>query len=128
LENAIVKGKIVSGKGEGSNYIQLPWVRKQITDKTGFTPYDGTLNIMLFDACEVSQRLQCSKYAEITPAKGFFSAKLFKAKLRNVECAILIPQIPDYPKDILEIVAPENLKSKLHVKDGEVVELFITSQ
>ncbi|PIU59668.1 riboflavin kinase, partial [Candidatus Bathyarchaeota archaeon CG07_land_8_20_14_0_80_47_9] len=42
-----IKGKISTGKGEGAQFVKLPWVRKQIIQKLGFTPFPGTLNIRL---------------------------------------------------------------------------------
>jgi len=42
-------GEIISGKGEGSRFVQLPWVREQIVNKIGFAPYPGTFNIKISD-------------------------------------------------------------------------------
>lgn len=123
-----VKGKVISGKGEAGKYVQLPWVQKQVRDKVGFTPQDGTLNVMLSDKDEISQELRSSAYVEITPLKGFCSGKLFKAEIGEVKCAVLIPQTPNYPQNILEVIAPKNLKDELHIRDGNTIELTIALQ
>jgi riboflavin kinase len=43
-----------------------------------------------------------------------------------VKCAIVIPDVPNYPEDVLEIVAPVNLREKLQLKDGDHVEIEVT--
>ncbi|MEM2419584.1 MAG: DUF120 domain-containing protein, partial [Candidatus Bathyarchaeia archaeon] len=37
-----VKGKVFSGTGEGSKFVGLKWVKNQIEEKLGFTPFKGT--------------------------------------------------------------------------------------
>jgi riboflavin kinase len=128
LRTVKVKGKVISGKGEAGKYVQLPWVQQQVKDKVGFIPQNGTLNVMLSDKDEISQELRSSACAEITPQKGFCLGRIFKAEIGEVKCAVLIPQTPDYPKNILEVIAPRNLKDELHITDGNTIELTITLQ
>ena len=47
LGKIVFKGSVFSGNGEGRKFIELPWVKRQIQEKLGFTPYLGTLNIRL---------------------------------------------------------------------------------
>jgi CTP-dependent riboflavin kinase len=39
------------------------------------------------------------------------------------ECGVIIPLVPNYPEQILEIVAPVHLKDALSIRDGDEVEL-----
>ena len=121
----MVKGRIFSGRSEGKNYISLSWVKEQIIEKMGFTPYGGTLNIMLFKDDDAVQRLQNAEGVDIVPATGFFAGKLFRASVHNVNCAVVIPQTLDYPEYMLEVISPENLRRKLHVRDGDIIELTV---
>lgn len=124
----IIKGKVFSGKGEGEKFMKLPWVKKQIAEKLGFTSYTGTLNIKLSEE-DVKTRMQLEKAhpIRIMSAAGFFSGKCFKASLNDiVECAVIIPEVPGYPADVVEIVASTNLREKLQLKDGDTVWLTIT--
>jgi len=118
-----VKGKIFSGKGEGARFIQLPWVKAQIVEKLGFTPHPGTLNIKLVkESVTITKRLKTAKTIEISPAESFCRGRCFNAYLMgNVKCAIVIPEIEGYPEDVIEIVAPVNLRKKLQLKDGDIV-------
>lgn len=122
-----LQGKVFSGKSEAAKFIDLPWVKKQIEEKLGFTPYSGTLNIKLIDQSDASREaLDIAWGIEILPDKGFSRGKCFQAYLMdNLKCAIVIPEVDAYPKDIIEIVAPINLRHSFSLKDGDVVEVKI---
>jgi len=122
-----VKGKVCSGRGEGAKFTQLPWAKKQIAKKLGFIPYPGTLNIKTTrDAHELKKLLKKEKTIEILPAKGFFRGKCFKAILMgNLKCAIIVPEIPNYTEDTIEVIAQVNLREKFKIKDGDVIEVKI---
>jgi riboflavin kinase len=121
------KGKISSGKSEGAKYLRLSWVQQQIKEKLGFVPYSGTLNIELSESSKESRKeLDNAKTIKILPQEGFCPAKCFQAYLTdNAKCAVIIPEIPDYPQNIIEIIAPQNLREKLHLKDGDTVNVKI---
>lgn len=122
-----IKGTVFSGKGEGTKLIRLPWVKKQITEKLGFTPHPGTLNIKLIkESLKLRTLLEKAGAVEISPAVGFHRGRCFKAYLmNNLRCAVVIPETPDYPKDIIELVAPIDLREKLQLIDGDYVEVKI---
>ena len=40
-------GTVFSGEGNGKKFVDLPWVKQQIEEKLGFSPYLGTLNLRL---------------------------------------------------------------------------------
>ena len=124
-----VKGKVFSGSGEGAKFIQLPWVKKQITEKLGFTPYPGTLNIKVTEGNrELEKLLKNEKAIEITPIKGFCRGRCFNAILMgNLKCAIIIPEIANYAENTIEVIAQENLREKFKLKDGDVIEIKIAT-
>ena len=113
------RGKVYTGKGEGKKFIEFPWVEKQIREKLGFTPYGGTLNIRLSsESLALKKKLDKAPHIDIVPEKGFCRATLIKAKIAGLDCAIVIPQVPAYPSDVLEVIAPIYLRSRLHLVDG----------
>jgi len=124
-----VKGKIVSGRGEGAKFTQLPWAKKQIAKKLGFIPYPGTLNIKTTEGNrDLEKLLKKEKAIEILPAKGFCRGKCFKAILMdNLKCAIVIPEILDYTENTIEVIAQVNLREKFKIKDGDVIEVKIAT-
>ncbi len=122
-----VKGIVFSGKGEGTKFIELPWVKKQITEKLGFTPHPGTLNIKLTkESLKLRTLLEKTVAIEISPVVGFHHGRCFKAYLMgNLKSAVVIPEVSNYPRDIIEVIAPVNLREKLQLKDGDYVEVKI---
>lgn len=122
-----LEGKVFSGTGEGSKYIRLAWVKKQVEEKLVFTPYVGTLNIRLNDESIPQKRALTKEPAlEIVPAAGYCRGKLFKAILKDcVQAAVVVPDVPDYPENVLEIISSENLRKKLQLSDGDKVEVRI---
>ncbi len=123
-----VKGVVFSGEGIGSQFVKIPWATRQIGEKLGFKPYPGTLNIRLSKAetKEVETILKKARGIDIVPAEGFFPARCFRALIGNkVRGAVIIPEKPSYPSNVLEILAPVNLRRTLSLEDGDEVETII---
>jgi len=126
LPKIVFKGTVFSGKGEGRKFIDLPWVKGQIEEKLGFAPYLGTLNICLSkESVKQKKLLKNSAQLKIRPKKGFCKGILIKSSLNGLECAIIIPEIPHYPSDVLEIIAPWFLRERLKITDGSEVAVIV---
>jgi riboflavin kinase len=129
MKTATVTGVLFTGEGKASQFVEIPWARSQIEEKLGFKPYAGTLNISLSkeEANRLRQILRKSKGITIVPPAGFHSATCFHTTImRRARGAIVTPHAPNYPPNVLEIVAPVNLREALALKDGDHVELTIT--
>jgi riboflavin kinase len=117
---------VFSGRGEGAKFINLPWVREQILKQLGFSSYSGTLNMLLTEESSRTKRfLTKAAGLRIVPAPGYYAGKLFKARIMNVECAVIIPQVPGYSEDIIELASSVNLKERLHLVDGSACEVMV---
>ena len=128
MDTLAIAGTVTSGQGMGSKFLSLTWVTQQIEEKLGFYPHQGTLNLRLSkaQAKQIRQRLQTATGITITPAPGYFPARCFKTSMRNhIDGAILIPQTPDYPATLLEVIASLDLREALTLADGDEVELTI---
>ncbi|MEJ5327690.1 MAG: DUF120 domain-containing protein [Candidatus Bathyarchaeia archaeon] len=121
-----LSGRVFCRRGEGRKFLELSWVKSQMKQKAGFTPYAGTLNLRLSHEGVKRRELLEEKCAmKILPAEGYCSGKLFKAFIGSVECAVVIPEVPGYPSDILEIIAPVNLREALKLKDGDEITVTV---
>ena len=122
-----IKGKVFSGSGEGAEFIELPWVKKQIVQRLGFVPYTGTLNIKLtVQSILIKKSLKNANAIEISPIKGFCRGRCFPVGfMQDLKCAIVIPEVENYPEDVIEVIAPVNLREKFKLKDGDMVEFRI---
>lgn len=122
-----LKGRIVSGLGQGDYFTQLDWVRKQFKEKMGFDPYPGTLNLKLDKSNEKQYQeiLKGGGKDIVPPSKEFCNSKSYEIDLAGIKAAIIIPCVPSYPQDIVEIMAPLKVKEKLKVKDGDELEFTV---
>ncbi len=123
-----LKGKVVTGLGEGQYYISLEGYRTQFIDKLGFKPYPGTLNIKL-DPRSIEIRKGISADIKIsgftTENRTFGSGACFKVMIEDVRGAVIVPERTHYPEDIIEIIAPANLREYLEITDGSTVEVEV---
>jgi riboflavin kinase len=119
-------GTVFSGGGEGKKFLELPWVKQQIKQKLGFTPYPGTLNMLLSEESAKRKELfEKTPSIKICPANGYCTGALFKAFIGTMQCAIIVPGVADYPKALLEIIAPLNLRETLQLEDGGEVAVTV---
>ena len=122
-----LKGRVFSGKGEGAEFVNLSWARKQIEEKLGFTPYSGTLNIRLDGKnTKMKKALMNATEAEILPAPGYCRGRIFEASIMKVRCAVVIPEVLGYPEDVVEVISSTNLRERFHLADGSWVEVKVT--
>ena len=120
------EGKVFRGEGNGKKYLSLPWVKQQIQEKLGFTPFLGTLNLKLTQKSTARRKqLDKTKAIQIKPEKGYCVVLLFKSHVSKLTCAVVLPQVRDYPKDVLEVVAAVDLREALKLVDGDSVTVTV---
>jgi CTP-dependent riboflavin kinase len=126
LKKTKLSGKVFSGRGDGTRFLELPWVKLQVKEKLGFTPYLGTLNVRLSEeSIKRRKLLEEATTMQVCPAEGHCSGKIFKASVGMLECAVVIPEVTGYPADVLEIIAPANLREKFHIADGDQIAVTV---
>ena len=122
-----VTGVAYTGQGRGKIFVKTPWVMQQIQKITGFKPYPGTLNLHLTpEGIKQREYLTPKNGLLIKPKKGYLPGYLYKAKIFDTTCYVVIPDVPHYPKNSLEIIAAENLRNQLNIKDGNLITITIT--
>jgi riboflavin kinase len=128
-ENKIfLNGKIITGLGEGQYYISLEGYRKQFREKLGFDPYPGTLNLRLdLASIEIRKTINCNiRISGFTDNnRTFGSGSCFNVKISDLRGAVIVPERTHYPEDIIEIIAPVNLRDYLNVNDGNTVRVEV---
>ncbi len=121
----VFKGKVSSGSKQGKIFVSLPWVKKQIKTKLGFDPFIGTLNLRVINKTDIKD-LREANGIKINPEKGYYEAKCFRAQVMNkITGGIILPDVPEYPSDILEVLAPVNLRRTFGLKEGEIIEVIV---
>ena len=129
-----IKGKIFSGLGQGMLFTQLDWVEKQCLDKLGFVPFPGTLNLKVEEQLGIAEELrEAEGIVLVPPTAEFCQAKCLPITIGVIRAAIVIPEAEHFtneihPQDVLEILAPVNIKETLSVQDGDELTLEVDKQ
>ena len=115
--------------GEGGYYICQPGYLEQFKTKLGFEPFEGTLNIHV-DPDDVG-KLDVIKSVAGVPINGFTdngrsfgNVVAYKARIRNIDCAIVVPERSHYA-DIIEIICQYHLRRTLSLEDGDRVDVKV---
>lgn len=120
-----VKGIIETGMGEGAYYIKE--YRKKIKEKINMLPFPGTLNLKV-DPEEYSEFINSLNPIKIdsfkTRERSFGPITLFRVKAKGIDSAIVIPERTSHKRDVMELIAPMNLRKKLRIKDGNKLVVF----
>ena len=128
LNSVALEGTVFSGEGVGARFVGLPWVREQIRSELCFDPFLGTLNLHLKDkeAKFLREKLKGTKTIEIIPQNGFYKALCFRVLIsKKINGYAIIPKKPNYPLNVLEIVAATCLRKALSLNDGDKVEVTL---
>lgn len=126
MNTLTLEGKVFTGEGNGKKFLSLPWVRKQIEENLGFTPFLGTLNLKLTrQSAFLRKQLENVDALKICPAEGYCMGLLFTAFICKEKCAVILPQVKDYPENVLEIIAPVYLRAVLSLNDDDTVTVTV---
>ncbi len=126
----ILQGTVVSGIGEGRYYMSLAPYVQQFSEKIGFAPYPGTLNIRLEpSSLQVRKRLDQLEWVQIqgftAEGRTFGNARCLPCRIEGIPCGIVIPGRTHYPDDVLELIAPVSLRESLRVDDTDEVKVEV---
>lgn len=121
------KGTIVTGLGKGAYFISQDFYKKELIKNCGFEPYPGTLNIIIPDKYLEKINKIKNDCTNIIKSNGEFGAVNYVSAILNeyVKGAIVFPVKTEHEENYIEFIAPCNLKEKLNLKDGDIVDLEI---
>ncbi|MEM0174073.1 MAG: DUF120 domain-containing protein, partial [Sulfolobaceae archaeon] len=93
-----IKGKVVSGLGEGRIFLSIPYYIESFKRILGFEPYPGTLNVLIYDKLSLQNRilLDVSRYLFIPEYRDkdrvLGAVKVYPASINGVTpAAVVIP-------------------------------------
>jgi len=128
-DHVTIKGTVRTGMGEGGYYICQKQYMDQFNVKLNFKPYEGTLNIEIdkddlnkLDLIRNSEGHEISGFTN--EGRSFGKVIAYKAKIRNIDCAIVVPERSHY-SNIIEIVCQYHLRRTLSISDGDKVEIKV---
>ena len=91
--------------------------------KSGMDLYPGTLNVRLDEDFLIPDKSIFIDKKDIKPDISKRNIRLIPAKFRDIEVIIMSPEPLFYDKNIIEVMAVENLREKYNLKDGDEVEI-----
>lgn len=128
-ETSLIQGVVAEGIGESGHFTRIFWVKEQFVSRLGIDPYPGTFNVEVRDSLNLERLrgIRLLKGIEIVPAEpGFCPAKGFPVLINGeVKGALIIPQVPQYPEEKMEIIAVQNIRNALFLKNGDPVTLEV---
>ena len=124
---------LFSGMSEGSYYMSLEGYRKQFRSKLGFDPFPGTLNLRVMrDSMDERRELNTLPFVSIDgfadKERTYGGARCYGAVInQKTPAAIVMPIRAHYGEDVIEIIAGQNLRKLLRLKDGDLVNVRVLS-
>ncbi|MCI4342266.1 MAG: DUF120 domain-containing protein [Thermoplasmata archaeon] len=125
----VLSGTVSSGLGEGRYYLSQPGYVSQFAERLGYTPFPGTLNVRLAEPELVrAAALRHWKGIRIdgfsASGRTFGGATCLVARIGGSPGHLIMPD-RSHHTDVLELVAPVELRKELTLRDGDRVELRI---
>jgi len=122
-----IKGNITTGYGKGAYFLSQNFYKDKFNDKCGFTPFPGTLNILIDDSyLDDVSKIKNSCDNVIKSGEGFGGLKYIKATLEDkITGAIVFPDKTTHNENYLEFIAKDNLRNKLKLKDNDEIKIKI---
>jgi len=120
-----ISGRVVSGMKDGKYYLSLPQYVGQFKKKLGFTPFPGTLNVVVKDS---RKKLMLNRMKGIV-VDGFSIGNRVLGKVKcfpvlingKVRGAVALPERSHYNSDTIEIISRHNLRKELNLDDGSKI-------
>ena len=127
-----LRGKIVSGMGEGAYYMSLKEYSKQFKLKLGYIPFPGTLNVRLDDEKYIQAIGNLTQHAGIkidsfSDGKRTFGwVKCFSGRINNkIECELIILERTHHDKSIIEFISKNYIRKSLKIRDNSSINIKI---
>ncbi|PUA32259.1 MAG: hypothetical protein B7O98_06215 [Zestosphaera tikiterensis] len=126
----VLRGEVVEGFGVGAKYVTMPSYNILLTELLDGVPYPGTLNIRINSTYEeLVKNCTPSNIKSIVVGGeergGFyywFGEILGK---ENLWVLVTRPHLSKHEPDIIEVLAEENLREKLSLRNGSEITLKI---
>ncbi len=122
-------GTVASGLGEGRYYLSQPGYVVQFSERLGYSPYPGTLNVRVVGEALRKVGL-VGDWAGIridgfeASGRTFGGATCFGARMNGWACHLIHPDRTHY-QDVAEFIAPDRLRDVLSLHDGDRVEINV---
>ena len=129
-DHITIHGSVKDGMGEGGYYIGQKGYVDQFVDKLGFKPYSGTLNVCVdkedvgkLDVIRGTAGIYINGFTD--EGRSFGAVIAYKAKIKNIDCAGVVPERSHYV-DVIEIICQYHLRRTLSIGTGDRVDVRVS--
>jgi riboflavin kinase len=129
-DNIVIEGRLITGLGEGAYYVDV--YSDRLREALGFKPYMGTLNVKVIDeeSRRAIGRMRNSPPLVVSgfrhKGRTFGDVICYRVRINdNIEAAIVMAQRTHHSEDILEVIAPFNIRRALNINDDDSVTLTV---
>lgn len=129
-DHITIHGSVKDGMGEGGYYIGQKGYVDQFVDKLGFKPYSGTLNVCVdkedvgkLDVIRGTAGIYINGFTD--KGRSFGAVIAYKAKIKNIDCAVVVPERSHYV-DVIEIICQYHLRRTLSIGTGDRVDVRVS--
>jgi riboflavin kinase, archaea type len=120
----IMQGKITAGLGLAGSFLSREGYRRQFLECLGFVPFPGTLNVLLDEPLPPSApAILIQGFSE--GVECFGGCRCYHISINGMAAAVIRPESSRHPPELIEVIAPANLRRTLDLKDGDSVEVII---
>jgi CTP-dependent riboflavin kinase len=126
-----IHGHLATGFGRGKHFTRLAWARRQFIEKLGIDPFPGTINVIVDEPESMSiwDRIKNTPGVSIdNPNSGprDCDARCYPVSIEGqVDAAIVLPEVPNYSTNRIEIIAAIGVREALGLNDGDPLILEI---
>jgi len=121
----VFEGIVIDGLGKGAVLMSIDYYKDAVKEKLSFDPYPGTLNLKVdnqqINLIKSTNPIRIESFKK--DDKSFGGASCYKAIINGLDGAVIIPDLTEHEEDMIEFIAPVNLKSELKIKDGDKVKI-----
>jgi len=127
----VLKGRLVSGMGEGAYYMSLRGYARQFRAKIGHVPFPGTLNVKL----EKKEYVEAIKQLDAMDGiriDGFSDGRrtygwvrCFPGKINAVDSQLIRLERTHHDPSVIELISRHNIRKTARLADGSKVTIRI---
>lgn len=121
-----LRGKLVSGMGEGAYYMSLEGYTRQFQERLGYIPFPGTLNVMLEkESVESAKKLDAMPGTRIDGfsdgRRTYGWVKCFGATANSVKANLIRLERTHHDPFIVELISRYSIRSRAKLSTGSAV-------
>ena len=115
-------GKVIAGLGQAGYFLSREGYRQQFLNRLGFIPFPGTLTVLLEESFPASApAILIQGFSE--KEERFGACRCYRIRINGLDAVAIRPEKSSHPPELIEVIAPLNLRRALNLKDGDTVEV-----